>query len=303
MIRMKGQTARVEVDHPRIGPISQSRQPESESWRKGRPSLRSCPRTTEQSITLLRFSSRHLVICHAYRHEMTSTPRSPTALDVSELYRALGSKADAEPIQEVLRSISSDSEIRPEAQVSAFSDGSFHNYYQHGVSLFYTPDGRLDRADLYNPSSGPQSEASGSRRRRKPPTYLPAPDLVFNFPSTTVPIPAPPPRDPNLPVPKESKTKEAVPTSIERPGRLVVDGFTKAKTLVECFGEPSKKVEGKAGWLETYMEWEVDVLDLQGGTVRVGVLVELREGGGEGMSVWDRAPGWQWACLKVFKLS
>lgn len=48
------------------------------------------------------------------------------------------------------------------------------------------------------------------------------------------------------------------------------------------------------------MEWEVEVLDELGGVQKVGVLVELREVGGEGVSVWDRASSWEWACLKVF---
>ena len=70
---------------------------------------------------------------------------------------------------------------------------------------------------------------------------------------------------------------------------------------MECFGEPTKKGY-EAGWITTYLQWTVDIVDLEGRERRVGVLVELKEAGGEGMTVWDRASSWEWACLKVFSV-
>ena len=78
-----------------------------------------------------------------------------------------------------------------------------------------------------------------------------------------------------------------------------MDRQTTAQNLVESLGEPSKK-GGKPGWIDTYMEWTTTILDSDGVERKVGILVELKEGKGEGMTVWDRASGWEWACLKVF---
>lgn len=218
-------------------------------------------------------------------------------VDVSKLVPAFGAAPTDQSINILLDYLGAGD---PTAHVASFPDGSFHNYYPNGLSLFYAKGGGsndvLDRVDFYNPA--PDGEAGSSRRRRKPTAYLASSDLIFRFPSTTVPIPPRPVPDPNLPHPKQ-RAGAVQPTSIERPESLVINAQTTAKTLVECFGEPVQK-GGKVGWLETYMEWQVDVLDENGSSKKVGVLVELREGGGEGMTVWDQAGGWVWACLKVF---
>jgi len=86
-----------------------------------------------------------------------------------------------------------------------------------------------------------------------------------------------------------------------RPATLTIRKETTAKDLVECFGEPAKK-GGTTAWIDTYIEWEVDVLDPDGKESKLGVMVELREGPGEGIELWDRAKNWEWACLKVFKV-
>lgn len=212
-------------------------------------------------------------------------------LDISTIGPTLGSSHDSDSVKHLLESIGAG-----DPQIATFPDGLFHNYPATGVSFFYISEGsRLDRVDFYNPSTSTEP----SRKRRKPTQYAPAPELVFNFPTTTLPIPPPLP-NPNKPAAAKSSSISH-PTSIERPARLIVTGKTTAKELVECFGEPSKK-GGMTAWIETYMEWEVEVLDTAGQVVKLGILVELREGGGEGMDVWDRAQQWEWACLKVFKV-
>jgi hypothetical protein len=206
-------------------------------------------------------------------------------LDVSTILPALGSKPGSEAVKALLGGIDAG-----EPQIATFPDGSFYNYPPKGLSFFYTPpDLKLDRVDFYNPSNEPEPQSS--RKRRKPTPYKPSPVIIFNFPSTTLPIPPPN---------KPAKTPSTAPTSIERPSSLTVNSKTTAKQIVECFGEPRKK-GGTTAWIETYMEWEVEVLDQEGQVCSLGVMVELREGGGEGMDVWDRAPQWEWACLKVFR--
>jgi hypothetical protein len=178
-------------------------------------------------------------------------------------------------------------ELKGEPVITTYPDGVFHNYYQHGISLFYVND-RLDRIDFYNPSSSPSTA-----RRRKPIPWQPAPELVFDFPSTSIPIPPPPKSD------KPSKPSTTTPpTSLERPLQLVLGPRTTAKELVECFGEPLKK-GGTTAWIDTYIEWTVDV-STPTGEKKLGIMVELREGPGEGIELWDRAKNWEWACLKVF---
>jgi hypothetical protein len=205
-------------------------------------------------------------------------------LDISTLVPALGTAQSSESCSLLLSILGVG-----EPKIATYPDGTFHNYHPQGVSLFYTDN--LDRIDFYNPST--------SGRRRKPSPWSRPPELVFNFPSTSLPIPPPPVRDPNLPPPK---TKTELPTSITRPAQLIIRKETTAKDLVECFGEPIKK-GGTTAWIDTYVEWEVDVLDPQGEEVKLGVMVELREGPGEGIELWDRAKNWEWACLKIFKPS
>jgi hypothetical protein len=205
-------------------------------------------------------------------------------LDISTIIPALGTKQGSESSTLLLSTLGVGEPV-----VATYPDGTFYNYHPQGVSLFYTDN--LDRIDFYNPST--------SGRRRKPSPWSQPPELVFNFPSTTLPIPPPPARDPNLPAPK---TQTELPTSITRPAQLVIRKETTAKDLVECFGEPIKK-GGTTAWIDTYIEWEVDVLDTKGEEVKLGVMVELREGPGEGIELWDRAKNWEWACLKIFNPS
>jgi hypothetical protein len=209
-------------------------------------------------------------------------------LDISTLAPALGSKQGSEECTLLLSSL----EVG-EAAVATYPDGTFYNYHHQGISLFYTD--RLDRIDFYNPTT--------TGRRRKPSPWSQPPELVFNFPSTSIPIPPPPARDPNLPASKTTpKAATEIPTSITRPSQLVIRKESTAKDLVECFGEPIKK-GGTTAWIDTYIEWEVDVLNPDGKEVKLGVMVELREGPGEGIELWDRAKNWEWACLKVFNVN
>ena len=203
-------------------------------------------------------------------------------LDISTLSPVLGTTSDSAQCTDFLETLGA-----KEPVVATYPDGRFCNYHPQGLSLFYTTS--LDRIDFYNPSP--------TGRRRKPSLYSPPPDLLFRFPSTTIPVPPPPPRDPKLP-----PLKETPPTSIPRPAQLVITTKTTAKELVECFGEPIKK-GGTTAWIDTYIEWEVDLLDPNGEEIKLGVMVELREGPGEGVRLWDRAKNWEWACLKVFKFT
>lgn len=208
-------------------------------------------------------------------------------LDITTLTPALGTKQDSEQCTSLLSTLGVG-----EPTISTYPDGTFHNYHGQGVSLFFAEN--LDRIDFYN--SSPSTSTSG--RRRKPSPWSQPPEILFDFPSTTLPIPPPPARDPSLP-PKNSTTTTEIPTSITRPAQLIIKKETTAKDLVECFGEPIKK-GGTTAWIDTYIEWEVDVLNTKGEAVKLGVMVELREGPGEGIELWDRAKNWEWACLKVF---
>ena len=204
-------------------------------------------------------------------------------LDISTFIPALGTPQDSAECSSLLQSLGAD-----KPSIATYPDGTFHNYYRQGISLFYTDN--LDRIDFYNPSP--------SGRRRKPSPWSQPPELILNFPSTSLPLPPPPARDPNLPPPT---TQIEIPTSMTRPATLTIRKETTAKDLVECFGEPVKK-GGTTAWIDTYIEWEVDVLDPDGKETKLGVMVELREGPGEGIELWDRAKNWEWACLKVFKV-
>lgn len=211
-------------------------------------------------------------------------------LDISTLLPALGTSQGSEECSTLLATLGADN-----PSVATYPDGTFHNYYSRGISLFYTDN--LDRIDFYNPSP--------SGRRRKPSPWSQPPELLFNFPSTSLPIPPPPARDTKLPPPatkpEQPTAKAETPTSITRPAQLIIRKNTTAKDLVECFGEPVKK-GGTTAWIDTYIEWEVDVLDPDAKEIALGVMVELREGPGEGIEIWDRAKNWEWACLKVFKV-
>ncbi|ORY27661.1 hypothetical protein BCR39DRAFT_559941 [Naematelia encephala] len=195
----------------------------------------------------------------------------------------------------------------PVAKVQEYSDGTFHNYYPLGISLFFSPSSEdkqqrlLDRIDIYNP---PSNSPPLARRRGgantpwagySPPRF----PIVFTFNSTSLTIPPSKPDEP--------------PRIIPRPGELLVDGRTKAKDFVAHFGEPTKK-GGKLGWVPLFLEWaSVGLKAPDGSAVKLGVMLELNDPGPEGMQalsdevkkkgvggIWDQAAEWEWADLKLF---
>jgi hypothetical protein len=87
---------------------------------------------------------------------------------------------------------------------------------------------------------------------------------------------------------------------------------------VACFGEPTKKGGGDNAYVPPFLEWSrVNLSSVNSigrenskNIVTVGIMVELRtpapsetstpvqQGNG---GLWDRAAGWPWGSLKVFK--
>ena len=99
---------------------------------------------------------------------------------------------------------------------------------------------------------------------------------------------------------------------MERSLIFEVDDHTTGKDFVSHFGEPTKKGEGQEGYVPPFMEWErVEIVNDEGKTVEVGVMVELQEGGSgggddeakKGAALWDRAGDWTWVGLKLFAVS
>ncbi|WOO78860.1 uncharacterized protein LOC62_02G002398 [Vanrija pseudolonga] len=177
----------------------------------------------------------------------------------------------------------------PDPEVKAYPDATYHNYYPLGVSLCFTGAPlALDSIDIFNPPPGPSKSTK--------PTYSPAPALELCFAETEVVLP---PR-------KEGEAEFRYP----RPERFEVVPATKGRDLVRLLGEPSRK--GSGGWVGVWLEWGRVGLKDDSGRVEVGIMLELSDPkGAEQLTdeqrkkgaggVWDRAAGWAWGSLKVFR--
>ncbi|WVF67054.1 hypothetical protein IAT40_001798 [Kwoniella sp. CBS 6097] len=203
----------------------------------------------------------------------------------------------------------------PEPEIKTYPDAVYHNYYSLGLSLFFDPskNNGLDSVDIFNPSPYPKPSMPG---RKPEPTYAPPPQVSMDFPTDTLSLP---------PLKKGEESK-----SIPRPTYFSLDAETTGRQFVSCLGEPSRK--GSGGWTGVWLEWSAVGLvsngqqrtaskdgeeqkktdGLQIETVKVGMMLELRDPGAQekvsedakkkGMGgVWERAAGWSWANIKVFK--
>ncbi|TYJ56195.1 hypothetical protein B9479_003039 [Cryptococcus floricola] len=184
----------------------------------------------------------------------------------------------------------------PKPDIKSYPDAIYHNYYPLGVSLCFLPSTGLDSVDLYSRDPHPNTSS-----RVRGPVYDIAPEVVFRFSSTTLPLP---PRDPK---------SEQPPQTIERPIELRLTTRTTGRDLVSCLGEPTKK--GSGGWTGVWLEWTKVELSAgeegAGGQEHIGMMVELRDPGAREMDeammkkgmggVWDRASKWEWKTVKLYK--
>jgi hypothetical protein len=254
----------------------------------------------------------------------STRPVSPAALT-----EAFGNAPSSTAVSSLLSTLSG-SPVQP--VVKSYPDATFHSYPPLGFDLVYHPSPAtstrttqksaasqlvLDTIDLYNPLPPRPAPTISSRTKRSGPIYSPPSlPITFHFPGSTLTLP---PHKPG-----ESSRE------ISRPDSLEVGQRTIGREFVSAFGEPSKK-GGGTGWVPPFLEWiRVEILgdddDTHGSavgggdeeeqtgrrTVVIGVMVELRDPGpGEKMTkeqklkgmggVWDRAAGWEWSNLKLFR--
>ena len=158
----------------------------------------------------------------------------------------------------------------------SYPDITYQTYPSLQLELSYLPSSSstpLDRIDL-TPHSSP---------------------ITFTFGSDTI----------------TSITPTGETKSLTRPTEFVVEAKTTARHFVAAFGEPSKK-GGKPPHLPLFLEWERIELVEGERLVVVGVMVELKDPGAmqkfteaemkRGLGgLWDRAAGWEWGSLKIFR--
>ncbi|GMK58160.1 hypothetical protein CspeluHIS016_0501920 [Cutaneotrichosporon spelunceum] len=175
-----------------------------------------------------------------------------------------------------------------EYEDKAYPDATYHNYYSLGLSLCFIPSPlRLDSIDIFNTPSKPPRASSTK------PQYAPPPSLQLAFAEPEVVLS---PR-------KEGEKEMRYP----RPD-LTVKQETTGRDIVRALGEPSRK--GAGGWVGVWLEWSPVALVTAGERVEVGIMLELTDPKAEPSSeekargvggVWDRAAGWPWASIKVFR--
>lgn len=186
-----------------------------------------------------------------------------------------------------------------EKDVKTYPDATYHNYYALGLSLCFLPSSSpsssssvssaliLDSIDIFNPPPTPPKKA---------PKYAAPPSpLVFRFAETEVVLPA-----------RKAGEKEI---RYPRGEVLEVGPGTTGREIVRALGEPSRK--GAGGWIGVWLEWSPVTLLRGEERVDVGVMLELNDPKVEKMTeeqkakgiggVWDRAAGWQWGSIKVFR--
>ncbi|KAL0242189.1 hypothetical protein I308_105818 [Cryptococcus tetragattii IND107] len=185
----------------------------------------------------------------------------------------------------------------PTPDIKTYSDASYHNYYELGLSLCFLAEKGLDSVDIFNRDPNPPAPKQG----RTVTVYAPGPQVTIHFTSTTLTLP---PRDP------KSKSTEP-PKSIPRPSSITFTPSTTGRQLVSCLGEPSRK--GSGGWTGVWLEWKsVEFkVDEKGNKGQIGIMIELRDPGAAEMTeemmkkgmggVWERAANWEWKSLKLFK--
>ena len=240
-------------------------------------------------------------------------------MDVSIVAKLFGASPDDSVVKDTLRLIEEhlniDQASSTQADIATYPDISYHNYPPLGLAISYLPpassaksdDGKqwlFDRIDFYNPPPGPRPRRRGDKQPwdgYTPPTY----PIRFTFPTDTIIVP-----------PKKEGEDSSTTT---RPALLQVTTSTSGKDFVACFGEPTKKGGGDNAYVPPFLEWSRIDLSSANSTRRgdageniatVGIMVELRtpapsetstpvqQGNG---GLWDRAAGWPWGSLKVFK--
>lgn len=196
----------------------------------------------------------------------------------------------------------SGSSSHPDAEIASYPDGTFENYHSLGLSLFFSASSssasqpvqspsderRLERADIYNerppppasvttptptpPGGGSAGGSMGRSRRPKRPrkVYAPPPDLILEFPSTSIPLPPRPippstagntsstltPSFDNTPAySRNSAGSPNTPTSLTRAKRFCITPWTTAAELVQNLGEPTRKGGDEGGWVGPWLEW------------------------------------------------
>ncbi|CAK9783744.1 hypothetical protein CC85DRAFT_288304 [Cutaneotrichosporon oleaginosum] len=214
-------------------------------------------------------------------------------ISLSSLVPLLGLPPSAELSASLARALSPEAKAANIPEIKTYPDATYHNYYALGVSLCFRPASPsilvLDSIDIFNPPS-PSPSSSSSTTSRSKPTYAPPPPLLLPFADPEVVLP-----------PRKGEGEVRYP----RPD-LVVVRETTGREVVRALGEPSRK--GAGGWVGVWLEWVV-ALRMGEGRVEVGVMLELSDPKSDGEEakakgvggVWDRAAGWPWASIKVFR--
>ncbi|WVQ83482.1 hypothetical protein IAT38_005623 [Cryptococcus sp. DSM 104549] len=202
-----------------------------------------------------------------------------------------------------------------EPDVKTYPDVIYHNYYSLGLSLCFDTTKGLESVDIYNTPPPSSSAPPGPSRPGKAatPAYSPPPKILIHFPSSTMILPA---------NPKDRKSKDL---TLRRPLTVLVRKEMRGREFVRVLGEPGRK--GSGSWVGVWLEWPkvglcAESLEgVEGGErkgekekVEVGLMLDLQDPGAgeivdeEGMKkgmggVWERAAGWEWKSLKVFRVA
>ncbi|WVW79862.1 hypothetical protein I302_101832 [Kwoniella bestiolae CBS 10118] len=216
-------------------------------------------------------------------------------LDPSDLIPLFSQPPSSPTLTTYLQSLSPSSTPIPPPEIKSYPDSTYHNYHPLGLSLSFRPNKGLSSIDIYNPPPHPIPK----RANQAPsPVYSPPPEVTLHFPSDNIILP-----------PKKEGDK---PLSIPRPTTFSLKANSTGRDFVSHLGEPTRK--GSGGWTGLWLEWsDVSLKVADGGEVRVGVMVELRDPGAREMmteegrrkgmgGVWERASRWEWGNVKFFKV-